>query len=62
MTPFDLAGNIIDNKNYDNAVRHLGQGNVVLPTFSELANPSIMDQFGHQPEIIVVAASQFLEV
>ena len=44
MTPFDLAGNIIDNKNYDNAVRHLGQGNVVLPTFSELANPSIMDQ------------------
>ena len=44
MTPFDLAKDIIDKNNYESAVNHLGRAKVVLPTFSELANPESLDQ------------------
>ena len=44
MTPFDLAKDIIDKNNYESAVNHLGRAKVVLPTFSELANPGSLDQ------------------
>ena len=44
MKPFDLAKDIIDKNNFESAVNHLGRAKVVLPTFSEIANPRSLDQ------------------
>ena len=39
MNSFALAEDILDKSNYDSAVEHLSQTNVLLPTFAELAEP-----------------------
>ena len=40
MTSFDLAQEIFDKAAYENAVKHLRDARVVLPTFAELADPT----------------------
>ena len=40
MTSFDLAQDIFDKAAYENAVKHLRDARVVLPTFAELADPT----------------------
>jgi cysteine synthase len=40
MTPFDLPTEIVDRGVYDRAVAHLRDARVVLPTLSQLADPS----------------------
>ncbi|MFT7460672.1 MAG: cysteine synthase A [Planctomycetota bacterium] len=39
MNPFDLPDNITDETTLANAAKHLGKANVILPRFSELADP-----------------------
>jgi cysteine synthase len=39
VNSFALAEDILDKSNYDSAVEHLSQTNVLLPTFAELAEP-----------------------
>ena len=40
MTSFDLPQEIVDKSVYENAVKHLRDARVVLPTFAELADPA----------------------
>ncbi len=42
MTPFDLPTQVVDRKVFDSAARHLRKRGVVLPKFSELADPSTL--------------------
>ena len=42
MNPFDLTRDIVDKAAYENAVKHLRDARVVLPTFAELADPTLI--------------------
>ena len=43
VIPFEPAGGIVDGAVYENAVAHLRAARVVLPTFSELADPATIE-------------------
>ena len=50
LIPFDLPRDIVDKAAYENAVKHLRDARVVLPTFAELADPTSI-----QPSILAAA-------